>query len=300
MRSCGGSLAAAWQLADPARPDEHLEDTDYVTTARALLGQDLAAGDRRTCRCKRSTGPNAGEPCGAALCRRARHAYRCAVGGGLKTRTGAVERVFQCIHEECGYNAETQPHVPEWDRWHYHCTNAACADRGVAWTPPAASCSTCGAPRGSSREEAFLALEVRNAEVPRLYLDVTVRHPVTSDAARLRRNADDEWATNKEAEGDKRSRYPAERCPYKALPLATETFGRHGRETLQYLRKLARKQASRLEEDSDAVRSSLVLRWGCRLSVALHRANAANLRRCLGSAGSEEVRGRELACAMAG
>ena len=79
-----------------------------------------------------------------------------------------------------------------------------------------------------------------------------------------------------------------------------ETFGRHGRASLKHLRKLAHKRAEGLEEDSTDAVSALVLRWGCRLSVALHRANAANLRRCLGAADLEKARGQELACALAG
>ncbi len=94
LRSCGGPLAAGWQLASPANPAERLEDADCATTARALLGQDLATADRRTCRCKRLTADGRqGELCGAALCPKARHAYCCASGAGLKSLSVAVERV---------------------------------------------------------------------------------------------------------------------------------------------------------------------------------------------------------------
>ena len=89
------------------------------------------------------------------------------------------------------------------------------------------------------REEAVLDLEVRSADVPRLYLDVTVRHAVGADAARqaLARAARHDGTTAAEGEGDKRARYPQERSPYGALPLALETYGRHGREALRYLRR---------------------------------------------------------------
>ena len=49
LRSCGGPLAAGWQLASPAQPGERLDDAEYETTARALLGQDLAAAN---CKCR--------------------------------------------------------------------------------------------------------------------------------------------------------------------------------------------------------------------------------------------------------
>ena len=78
------------------------------------------------------------------------------------------------------------------------------------------------------REEAVLDLEVRSAEVPCLYLDVTVRHAVPGDAERLARASRQPGATNAVAEQDKRDRYPNGRAPWKAEPLALESYGRHG------------------------------------------------------------------------
>ena len=65
--------------------------------------------------------------------------------------------------------------------------------------------------------------------------------------------------------------------------MALETYSRHGHAALQHLRKLVRAQAARLPEAGDGAAGALLLRWGCRLSVALHRANAQNLRRGLGA-----------------
>ena len=79
------------------------------------------------------------------------------------------------------------------------------------------------------------------------------------------------------------------------MPLAVETFGRHGKQALKYLRKLARKKAETLDEGGDQAVSALVLRWGCQLSVALQRANAANLRRSLGAQEVKERLRSELA-----
>ena len=152
----------------------------------------------------------------------------------------------------------------------------------------------------ADREEAVLDLEVRSAEVPKLYLDVTVRHAVHSDHGRLQRAANRDGATNVEAEADKRERYPADRSVYKALPLALETFGRHGQASLKYLRKLARKQAERLEEGGENAVGALVVRWGKSLSVALHRATARNLRAALGGEEARQARGRGLAEDLAG
>ena len=117
LRSCAGPLAAGWQLASPAQPAERLEDRDYAATARALLGQELAATDRRACCNRHSTGDRVGEPCREALCGRAHHAYRCVVGGGLKRRSVAVERVLERTLEDCGYQAAREAYVPQWDRF---------------------------------------------------------------------------------------------------------------------------------------------------------------------------------------
>jgi hypothetical protein len=295
LRSCGGPLASGWQLASPGQAEERLDDRDYATTARALLGQDLAASDRAACRNRRRTGARAGELCGAALCRKAKHGYLCAVGGGIVSRTEAVERVWGRIHRECGYAVDTQVHEPAWNRWRWSCSASACEGRGVAWQRPTTPCGLCGAALDANLEEAVLDLEVRSAEVPKLYLDVTVRHAVGNDQGRVRRAARVDGATNAEAEADKADRYPPDRSPYKAVPLAMETYGRQGLAALRYLRKLARKQAAKLDEGGEEAAGALVARWGRWLSVALHRATARNLRASLGDEDAGRARGQRLA-----
>ena len=64
--------------------------------------------------------------------------------------------------------------------------------------------------------------------------------------------------------------------------IVTGFVARHGPEALRHLRLLAKRKAQALDEGSDQAASSLELRWACRLSVALHRANARNLRSALG------------------
>ena len=49
LRSCGGPLAAGWQLATPAAPLQRLDDEDCKLIARALLGQDLAPAGALCC-----------------------------------------------------------------------------------------------------------------------------------------------------------------------------------------------------------------------------------------------------------
>ena len=160
---------------------------------------------------------------------------------------------------------------------------AACTAHGLAYAPPAGPCGTCGGALDAKKEEAVLDQEVRSAWVPKLFLDVTVHHGVPSAGVRLAKAARSNSAANLEAEREKECRYPAERAPYKVVPLALETYGRHGQQALNHLRKLARQKAEALDEGGDEAVSGLVLRWGCQPSVALQRANAANLRRSLGA-----------------
>ena len=103
-----------------------------------------------------------------------------------------------------------------------------------------------------------------------------------------------------EAEDDKKRRYPDGQTPWRAVPLATETGGRHGLTALKHLRKLARKQAEKLEEGGDEAVSALVQKWGAWLSVALQRANAKVLLAALGTEAAEKECSATLREALAG
>ena len=144
----------------------------------------------------------------------------------------------------------------------------------------------------------MMTMGVTVRQHPRLLLDVTVRHAVPGNVHHLAKAADADGAVNKEAELQKHGRYPAAQAPWKLLPLALDTYGRHGREALQHLRLRATRRAQALDEGSDQAASALVLRWACRLSVALHRANARNLRSGLGEDLQEQR--AELAAELAG
>ena len=137
---------------------------------------------------------------------------------------------------------------------------------------------------------------MRSAEAPCTYFDVTVRHAIPGDTHRLNTAAARDGAVNREAEADKRHRYPDGQTPWRVVPLALETYGRHGPSALEHLRKLARTAAAQLGEegDAEAAASALVARWGARLSAALHRANAARLRSCLGANSLDEKQVEEL------
>ena len=286
LRSCGGPLAAGWLLAAPGETGQQLTDSEYRLTARSLLGQRVAPPSCTGCQHVSRTGNNAGRPCGERLDDAAHHAHRCARGGGTKARSRDLEHVWEQIHKECGYLVRREVPVAAWDRFRTRC--AACGATAVSHNRPSDTC-VCGAPVVPIREEAVLDLEVQHPGAPLLYLDVTVRHSVPGDRERLAKAAAANGAINSEAETDKRSRYPRHAGPQHVIPLALETFGRHGTASLKYLRRLARSQAERAGVESEGTASALTVRWGARLSVALHRANCRNVQSALGTASFSTV-----------
>ena len=122
-----------------------------------------------------------------------------------------------------------------------------------------------------------------------------------ADVDALRAAAGRDGAVNAAAEADKHRRYPARQAPWRMVPLALETAGRHGQAALQHLHGLAREQAALLaagdEAEAAALAGQLVARWGRELSVALHRATARQLRTALGADGAG--RAAELRAAVA-
>ncbi len=296
LHSCAGPIASAWQWASPSHLGERLEDEDYRTTARSLLGQPVVPANA-TCQNRTRTGENAGNLCGEPLCPQGHHCHRCARGGGLKARSEDVERELARIHAECGHAVNTQVYVPQWNRWKWHC--AACNRRGLTWEDAGAPCSTCNGQLEVELEEAVLDLEVRSARVPRAFVDVTVHHSVPGDAARLAAAARSGGAVNREAEAEKRRRYPDGRAPWKVVPFAVETYGRLSTEALKHLRSLARARAQELPEGGEEAASALLQRWAARLAAALQRCNARRVRSALGAAEPARQRARELAEALA-
>jgi hypothetical protein len=205
-----------------------------------------------------------------------------------------LEAAWAHIHAECGYQVARQTPVPAWDRWRWHCSS--CAASGTAATRPAAGAAcSCGAPLAARREEAILDLEIQRADCPRVFLDVTVRYAVPGDAEGLQAAAARDGAVNKGAEADKHARYPAGRAPWRMVPLALETGGRHGPAALRHLRLLARDRAQLLAGDDPAAAAAaagaLTRRWGAELAVALQAATARQLRTALG-AGAARPRAR--------
>ena len=84
-------------------------------------------------------------------------------------------------------------------------------------------------------EEAVLDFEVRSGRMPRALVDATVHHNVPGDAARLAAAARGGGTVNKEAEAEKKRRYPDGRAPWEVVPFAVETYGRLGVASLKHL-----------------------------------------------------------------
>ena len=297
LRSVSGPLASAWQWATPCHAGERIDDDVYRTTARALLGQPVVPS-ASSCQNRTRTGPHAGEVCGVPLCPRGHHCHRCARGGGLKARSEDVEKELACIHRECGHAVDTQVYVPAWNRWRTFC--APCALRSTTWDNPDAPCSSCGGQMVAELEEATLVVEFRSARILRAFIDVTVRHSIPSDAARLAAAARGGGAVNREAEADKKRRYPDGRAPWDVIPFALETYGRLGSAALSHLRSLARTRAQEAGAESVEYASVLLLKWSARISAALQRSNARRLRSALGAVKPARRRARELAESLAG
>ena len=151
------------------------------------------------------------------------------------------------------------------------------------------------------REEAILDLEVRSSRVPRLFIDVTVHHSVPGDASRLAAAARCGGTVNREAEAEKKRRYPDGLAPWSVIPFAVETYGRLGIAALAHLRSLARARAQGLPDGGgDVAVTALLLRWTARLSAALQRSNSRRLGTSLGTVDHAKQGARELAESMAG
>ena len=70
------------------------------------------------------------------------------------------------------------------------------------------------------------------------------------------------------------------------VPIALETYGRVGNRAIKFVRQLAREQTAQVGGDEVWGPHNLIARWGARLSVALHRANAANVRMAASTGGA--------------
>ena len=152
LRSCGGPLAGAWQLASPATLATRLDDREYAATARTLLGLAVLP-DSCTCCNVAGSGLRAAAPCGERLCARGHHAHRCNRGGWLNARSRDLEDVWEALHRECGYTTARQVHVPAWDRWRWVC--GTCASQLGTRNP--GDCPSCGRGRIRQREETILS-----------------------------------------------------------------------------------------------------------------------------------------------
>ena len=282
LRSCCGPLASAWQQAAPGHATERLDDEEYELIARYLLGQTVAAADRRTCCNKRVTGAQAGDCCRTVLCPKAHHCFHCATGGGTKQRSAALVDLLEEIHKQCGFSTDKEVYVAAWDRWAWRCASPVCEAKGVAPSRRLGPCPACGGHVVTTREAAVLDLEVRSHDVHRLLFDVTVVHTVQANAVLLAQASGADGVVCRDAERRKHARYRPEQAPWRMVPVAFKSYGRLGSESYLYLKKLARKTSVLAGGDGVVAPSLLFAQWACRLSVCLHRCNVRMLRKGVG------------------
>ena len=114
---------------------------------------------------------------------------------------------------------------------------------------------------------------------PLTYGDVVVSHPESTAWARTA--ADRDGAAAEGAAQGKHRRYPAWALPGgRLVPFSVETFGRWGKEALDWLRDAAHETCSRspqLASLGEWGPPAVLGAWHCRLSVALQKGNAACL-----------------------
>ena len=212
-------------------------------------------------RCRNQRGGQAGgaEPAGpGGECRKPLdadgfHALTCLVGGMVIRGHHALRDTFAWIGRQAGYAARTEVHEPAW-------TRARTNERGELEVEEARLDNRFDGPPSD----------------PLIYGDVVVTHPEGSSWLRTAANADGEAARGA-AEG-KHRRYPAWALPGgRLIPFSVETFGRWGKEALQFLRDAVDAVAERSPEVACMGhwgKVGVLNAWHTRLSVALQKGNA--------------------------
>ena len=259
-------------MAAPTGPGTRFSDTEYRVSARMRLRVPLGCGGTGPrCRNQRSGDPTEEAPpgsesgeCSKPLDADGFHALTCRVGGLVIRRHHSLRDAFAWIGRAAGKVSTTEVLEPSWTRAQ---TNA----RGE-WVVEQArlDCRFLGPP-----------------DDPLVYGDVVVTHPEGS--AWLHAAADVDGAAAAGAADGKHRRYPAWALPGgRLVPFSVETFGRWGKEAIEWLRAAADAVAEKDPQVAAAGhwgKVSLLNAWQTRLSVALQKANAA----CLLQAG--RVRG---------
>ena len=272
VRSCGGAGAGAWILASPTGVATRFTDLEYKVCVRLRLRIPFhLEGAGKRCRNQRGASLAGGaEPaaprgeCSQPLDADGFHALVCLVGGLVIRRHHSLRDAFAWIGRQAGYAARTEVHEPAW-------TRARTNEEGELEFDQA---------RLDNRFEG-------PPSDPLIYGDVVVTHPEGS--ACLRAAADEDGAAAARAADGKHRRYPAWALPGgRLIPFSVETFGRWGKEALDFLRG----SADAVAEQNPQVaclghwgKVALLNAWHTRLSVALQKGNA----KCLLQAG--RVRG---------
>jgi hypothetical protein len=164
-----------------------------------------------------------GRLCGAYLDARGRHARMCGIGGGYVARHNRIRDWAAATHAACtGLPASTEQRVPEWDRLDSQTGVLEAAVLDVAFSDPRTG--------------------------RRLLGDVVVKSAFSQNAATLRGRARRDGLAAAEAAAAKRRRYPL--GGPSLVPLAFESGGRPGEDTIGFVRQCGTAWAALHGEDS--------------------------------------------------
>ena len=195
-------------------PDRHF----LISLRDRLLLPVCQEGDR--CQHRKQTGLL----CGAYLDARGRHARACNAGGAVVARHNSIRDWTAAAWTQCtGTPAQTEQHVPQWDKIDPHTQEV---------------------------EEAILDVATADLRTGSpLYVDVVVKTTYSEDPARLRARARKDGRAAAEAANRKRTRYAD--AGTSLIPLAFEDGGRPCEETVSFIRMLGAARTSAEDGSTD-------------------------------------------------
>ena len=275
--SSGGPVAGDFLLPPlPGAPGTSvmmMSEDEFVTALRARLRIPYPAflprfqrerGVAQHCNHQYSSGSKV---CGHRLVRvdgtpdaKGIHQQLCNVGGGVDRRHNSLrDWLWKWLLDVCHVPwAQTEQHVPEWDKW-----VPAKDEHGVPKLGP----------QGEPVQEllcAKLDVAFRDEEGVQGYVDVAYTNATGGDAATTYARGSTAGKAASEREDQKRRRYPPALHPHaEMIPFVVEARGRVGAEVLPFLRQHA-------PEDS-TLRSAVLARATRELSIITQRGLAALL-----------------------
>uniref|UniRef100_A0A0G4GL76 Uncharacterized protein n=1 Tax=Chromera velia CCMP2878 TaxID=1169474 RepID=A0A0G4GL76_9ALVE len=245
LRSCAGGPASAWLTAMPSSHWTTIAPTLFFVALRLRLGLNLPEIQR-----------NPICACGLPLDLAGHHVQRCATGGGIWWRHEQVKDAFCNILSGVRHT--------------YVSRERTFAQLGL-FTPIRL------VEEGQKRPDLLSGMPSGESYVG----DVFVTHPMSVEAARLRRMSNYAGAAARDMEMVKDRKYKTicKEMGLEFVPLVFETYGRWGKKTVEFLSAVVNHAASRVRggEDFAAVQGRIMQQYFKILSCTLQRFVAANV-----------------------